>query len=235
MKRFTKHTGDQWGEFLDIKEVDLDTIHPEKYTGKTLLLSSVTDPYCPLERKYRNTRRILEKLTPTKASVSILTKSKLVTRDIDLFQQFSDIKVGISLNTLDPEFARIIEPAASKPNDRIQALKTIAQANIPTYVFISPIFPLITDWKAIIDRTKIITRDFRFENLNFRSHNISKIMNTITQTHPQFVADYEYYRSTPTAWNPIASAIEKICSQTNIHCKIEFHHGGFTKKTIPQF
>ncbi|MFW9925400.1 MAG: radical SAM protein, partial [Candidatus Thorarchaeota archaeon] len=108
MKRFTGHGGDKWGEFLDVKNYDWNKIKPEKYTGKTLLFSSVTDPYTPLEVKYENTRQILEKLIGTKASVRILTKSSLVTRDIDLFKQFGDIQVGISINSLDEDFVRMI-------------------------------------------------------------------------------------------------------------------------------
>ena len=78
MKRFTKHTGDEWGKFIDIKRFDLEKIKPEKYTNKTILFSSVTDPYCPIEVKYNNTRSILEKLVGTKAKIDILTKSRLV-------------------------------------------------------------------------------------------------------------------------------------------------------------
>ena len=62
MIRFTDHKGDKWGQFLDIKTFDLTKIKPERYDGKKVLLSSVTDPYLPLEKKYQNTRKILEKL-----------------------------------------------------------------------------------------------------------------------------------------------------------------------------
>jgi DNA repair photolyase len=91
MIRFTNHKGEKWGEFLDIKTFDFNKIKAQKYNGKSLLLSSVTDPYLPLEKKYENTRKILEKLVGTDAEVSILTKSKLVTRDIDLFKLCSAI------------------------------------------------------------------------------------------------------------------------------------------------
>ena len=88
MIRFTNHKGDKWGHFLDIKQFDLNRIKPHKYDGKRILLSSVTDPYLPLELKYQNTRMILEKLVDTTAEVMILTKSKFVVRDIDLFKRF---------------------------------------------------------------------------------------------------------------------------------------------------
>ncbi|MHA2021463.1 MAG: radical SAM protein, partial [Candidatus Thorarchaeota archaeon] len=126
MKRFTGHGGETWGEFLDVKQFGLDKIKPEKYDGKTILLSSVTDPYTPLEAKYENTRRVLERLIGTKAKIEILTKSRLVERDIDLFQQFAHIQVAVSLSTLDEHFARKIEPRASKPQDRLEALKKVA-------------------------------------------------------------------------------------------------------------
>ena len=86
MIRFTDHKGDKWGQFLDVKTFDLNKIKPERYEGKRILLSSVTDPYIPLELKYENTRKILEKLVSTPAEVIILTKSKFVVRDIDIFK-----------------------------------------------------------------------------------------------------------------------------------------------------
>ncbi|TXT58629.1 MAG: hypothetical protein BAJALOKI2v1_330001, partial [Promethearchaeota archaeon] len=78
MKRFTDHKGEEWGEFLDIKQYDFSKIKAHKYDNKTILLSSVTDPYLPLELKCKNTRKILENLIETEAHISILTKSKYV-------------------------------------------------------------------------------------------------------------------------------------------------------------
>ena len=229
MKRFTNHSGEAWGEFLDVKQFGLDKIKPEKYDGKTILLSSVTDPYTPLEAKYENTRRVLEHLVGTKANMEILTKSRLVERDIDLFQQFEHIQVAFSMNTLDPEFARIIEPRASKPQDRLKALQKVTDGGISTHVFISPIFPKITDWKAIIDAALPITDEFHFENLNFRSHNTPRIMRLIAERYPDFSEYYDQIRKEPTLWDIIEEEIEEYCDMMNLRYKIEFHHGGFTK------
>ncbi|MHA2396692.1 MAG: radical SAM protein [Candidatus Thorarchaeota archaeon] len=229
MKRFTGHGGEIWGEFIDVKLYDWEKIKPEKYDGKTLLLSSVTDPYTPLEVKYENTRRVLEKLIGTKAALSILTKSSLVERDIDLFKQFEDIQVGISLNSLDEEFVRIIEPRASKPLDRLSAIRNVAAAGISTYIFVSPIFPKISNWEAILEAALPIIDDFRFENLNFRGHNISRIMNLISEKYPQFLEYYQKIRKDPSMWDEIEEDIEDFCKSRQLHCKIEFHHGGFSK------
>ena len=229
MKRFTGHGGEKWGEFLDVKCYDVNKIKPEKYDGKTLLLSSVTDPYTPLERKYENTRHILERLSGTKASVQILTKSNLVTRDIDLFRQFENIQVGISMNSLNEGFGKLIEPRASKPQDRLDALKTIANAGISTYVFISPLFPKISDWQNIIEAAVPFTSDFRFENLNFRGHNISRIMNLVKRRYPELRDYYDKLREDDSLWNKIESDITEFCSLRDVDCEIDFHYGGFSK------
>jgi DNA repair photolyase len=229
MKRFTKHTGDEWGQFIDIKKFDLDKIKPEKYDNKTILLSSVTDPYCPIEAKAKNTRVILEKLIGTKAKIDVLTKNRLVERDIDLFKQFDYIRIGVSLNTLDTNFAKRIEPLASRPELRLKALENISNEGIPTYVFVSPIFPKITDWKEIILASKHFNNDFMFENLNFRAHNIRRIMNLIEDQFPDLVDYYEEIRINPTLWVSIEQDIDEFCKDINVKCYIAFHHGGFTK------
>jgi DNA repair photolyase len=229
MKRFTGHGGEKWGEFLDVKCYDMNRIRPEKYDGKTLLFSSVTDPYTPLERKYENTRHVLEKLSGTKASVQILTKSSLVTRDIDLFRQFENIQVGISLNSLDEGFVKLVEPRASKPQDRLDALEKIANAGIPTYVFISPLFPKISDWQKIVEAAAPFTHDFRFENLNFRGHNISRIMELVKSRYPEHREYYDALREDYSLWNEIECDITEFCGLKGIDCEIDFHHGGFTK------
>jgi DNA repair photolyase len=230
MKRFTNHSGDEWGKFIDIKRFDLETIKPEKYDNKTLLFSSVTDPYCPIEVKYKNTRTILEKLVGTKAKIDILTKSRLVERDIDLFKQFDYIRVGVSLNTLDISFAKRTEPFASRPQLRIKALEKIAKEGILTYIFISPIFPKISDWKEIILASKHFNVDFMFENLNFRAHNIRRIMDLIEEQFPDLIDYYEEIRFNPALWDAIENEINEFCEDLKVKCYIAFHHGGFTKK-----
>jgi len=180
--------------------------------------------------KYKNTRKILENLVGTTGQILILTKSRLVVRDIDLFTQFENIHVGISINTLDANFAKAIEPLASKPSDRIKALQEIKQNNITTYVFISPIFPKITDYQAIIEQSRDFTNYYRFENLNFRSHNIPRILKLIEQKHPKFLGYYKKIKDDSSIWDIIQDEIERYCTQQEIEFKIDFHHGGFSKK-----
>jgi DNA repair photolyase len=229
MIRFTGHKGDKWGQFLDIKTFDLNKIKPERYKGKVILLSSVTDPYLPLEKKYQNTRKILEKLVETEAEISILTKSKLVVRDIDLFKKFKNIRVGISISVLDGEFARVVERAASNPLDRLDAIKQISKAGIETYTFISPFFPEITNFKAIVREFKDYTDRFLFENLNFRPHNIPRIMRIIEEYYPRLLSKYKEIQKDSTYWDILEQEITNYCQQENLNYEIEFHHGGFSK------
>lgn len=229
MIRFTGHKGDKWGEFLDIKTFDFDKIKPQKYNGKRLLFSSVTDPYIPLELKYQNTKRILEKLISTTAHVSILTKSKFVVRDIDIFKKFDDLEVGISISTLDENFAKIVEKGASRPIERLDALKEIHENGIKTYTFISPFFPYITDYKAIVKKTLDYTDSYMFENLNFRPHNVPRILKIIENHYPRLLPIYQKFRRDNSLWEKIESEIDAYCKGLNLVYNIEFHHGGFSK------
>lgn len=228
MKRFTDHKSEKWGEFIDIKQFDTEKINPHKYDDNTILLSSVTDPYIPLELKYKNTRRILEALEETEADISILTKSKLAERDIDLYTQFKNIKVGISITTLDREFASIIEPVASRPRERLELIKTLHEQHIKTYIFISPFFPEITDFRSIINLSRDFTDYYMFENLNFRPHNIKRIFDVVKETHLDLLGTYKRFRKTPANWNFIEEEIRAYCKQENLQCKIAFHQGGFS-------
>ncbi|MFX1407543.1 MAG: radical SAM protein [Promethearchaeota archaeon] len=229
MIRFTGHKGDKWGQFLDIKSFDLKNIKPQRYNGKRILLSSVTDPYIPLELKYQNTRKILESLIGTEAEISILTKSKFATRDIDLFKQFNNLEVGFSISTLDEDFSKLIEKGASRPYERLAALKEIHESGIKTYTFISPFFPYITDYKAIIDEGIDYTDLFMFENLNFRPHNIPRIINIIKTNYPKLLPIYQELRKDFTYWDLLESEINEYCIKKNLKYYIEFHHGGFSK------
>ena len=192
-------------------------------------MSSVTDPYLPLEKKYQNTRKILEKLIGTSAEITILTKSNLVTRDIDLFKKFENIVIGTSICTLNQDFARIIERAASKPSERLEAIKKISEAGLNTWIFISPYFPEITDFKRIIEESKNYVTSYSFENLNFRPHNIPRINRIIKEQYPNLLSKYKEIQKDNTYWEILGEEIKSYCEEKELNYDIEFHHGGFSK------
>jgi len=110
-------------------------------------LSSVCDPYQPLERKYQLTRGIIKLILPySKFAVSILTKNALVLRDLDLLERMkSRLDVGFTITTFDDSAQRIFEPLASSVQDRIEALRTLNSKGIDTWVFIAPMLPYVTE------------------------------------------------------------------------------------------
>jgi DNA repair photolyase len=123
--------------------------HLNLLKGETILIGSATDPYQPAERRFRITRGILETLAEHEGlSLHIITKSPLITRDIDVLQKIarrSEISVSISLITLDRELARRLEPRAPTPESRVRALERLRKADIDTSINCMPVLPGITD------------------------------------------------------------------------------------------
>lgn len=118
------------------------------YAARTMALGTNTDPYQPIERRFRITRGVLEVLARTNHPVGIVTKSALVTRDIDILAPMAArglAKVALSVTTLDPRLARKMEPRAPTPAKRIEAIRQLAQAGIPTTVMVAPIVPGVND------------------------------------------------------------------------------------------
>ena len=111
------------GVLLTLKRCD-KPISKKKLQGKSVFLSSVTDCYNPFEEKYRNTRKILEQLISIDCELNISTKSNLVLRDIDLLKQCKNLKVSISVNTLDEKFKNDMDNASSI-QERLETLETL--------------------------------------------------------------------------------------------------------------
>lgn len=167
MKRFSGHE-ESWGGYIDIKTNAAELIphKTHRYTGKSIFISSVTDPYIALEKKYRLTRAILEKLVILQPELNIQTKSDLVLRDIEILKQLEHCMVGLTLTTLDDMVRQEVEPGAASVEARINTLRTLKANGIKTYAFIGPIFPYLTDWRKIILETKDFVDFYMFENLN---------------------------------------------------------------------
>ena len=131
----------------------------------TVALSTVTDPYQPLERDYRLTRACLEALLDYQFSVNILTRSPVCLRDIDLFKQFKDIEVGFSITTHDQAIKKIFEPHSPSIESRVEALRTLRQEKIGTYAFIGPMLPL--DPKPLVAMLDGLVDEVLIDKLNY--------------------------------------------------------------------
>ena len=118
------------------------------YEPRTMAIGTNTDPYQPIEREHKIMRGILEVLEKTGHPVGIVTKSALVTRDIDILARMAEkglAKVAISVTSLDPKLARTMEPRASTPPKRLEALRQLSAAGIPTVVMTAPLIPALND------------------------------------------------------------------------------------------
>ena len=118
------------------------------YSPRVIAIGTNTDPYQPIERRYEIMRGALEVLERAGHPVGIVTKSALVTRDIDILARMARrnlVKVALSVTSLDPKLARTMEPRAATPSRRIEAIRQLSEAGIPTSVMVAPVIPAIND------------------------------------------------------------------------------------------
>jgi DNA repair photolyase len=118
------------------------------YTPKVIAIGTNTDPYQPIERRFQIMRRILEVLERAGHPVGIVTKSALVLRDLDILARLAKrdlVKVAISVTTLDAKLARTMEPRASTPPRRLEALRQLVKAGVPTSTLVAPVIPALND------------------------------------------------------------------------------------------
>jgi DNA repair photolyase len=127
----------------------------EEVQGEHIAIGTATDPYQPAEREFGATRAILEQMAARRGlSVSITTKSNQVLRDLDLLRRIaahSSLHVNLSITTLRPRLARLLEPRAPRPDLRLQAVRELRQAGIAAGVFAMPVLPGLTDSEADLD------------------------------------------------------------------------------------
>jgi DNA repair photolyase len=132
-------------EAADLLERELSA---ENYEPRVIAIGTNTDPYQPIERRYKVMRRILEVLDRAGHPVGIVTKSALVLRDLDILARMAErklVKVALSVTTLDAELARKMEPRAATPMRRLETLRRLSQAGVPTTVMVAPVIPALND------------------------------------------------------------------------------------------
>ena len=169
--------------------------------GESIALGTATDPYQPAERRYEITRAILEEFARHRGfELGIVTKSNLVVRDIELLQQVAQrnaVSVHITITTLDTDLARILEPRAPRPDLRLDAVRTLANARIRVGISCSPVVPGITDapadLEALIRAASESGADYVFANpLFLKPCSAAVFLPFLEQNFPHLADNYRH-------------------------------------------
>ena len=189
LPEWTGHEGERWGEYVDVKYwAPLTEKQKKGLHGKSIFISSATDPYQPIEHEYFRTRTLLKELVGTGADVLVVTKSHNVIRDWDLLQELN-ATVALSINTLDESFRKDMD-CGSSIDQRMGALSILHNKGICTTCFVSPVFPGITDAPAIIERATGICDEVYLEHLVLQNPYKGSVLYYIRTKHPDL---YPYY------------------------------------------
>ncbi len=196
MKRFTGHQ-EPWGEFVDVKTNAPQVLSHElsRASKGTVTLSSVTDPYQPLEKQYEITRKCLQKLLLYQFPIFVQTKSSLVLRDIDLLPKFRECEVGFTITTIDDDVRKKFEPRASPVEERLAALEEFHDRGISTYAFLGPMLPYITDSEEslgglIRSFARVKVDSVIVDRLNMRWGVWPSIVRFLKQHYPDLITEY---------------------------------------------
>lgn len=208
MGRFVKESTSNWGNYVYVKtnaiavfEQELRQWSPKRRLA-SILLSSVTDPYHGVEARYRLTRGILQVLAREAypGVVSILTKSPMVLRDVDLLRQIRRVEVGLTVTTTDDQLSRFLEVRAPLASRRLQTLKQLHTAGLATYAFVGPLLPHFRDQPKLLDELFASLADtgvrcVYVEHLNLSPYIKTRLMEALKHESP---AVRDVYRGAST-------------------------------------
>jgi DNA repair photolyase len=215
MKRFTGHE-EPWGDFVDVKvnapQLLQKRLASMRNPGGHVVIASVTDAYQPLERKYELMPGILRALAASPLDVTVLTKSDLVARDVDVLRGMERCRVEFSLGGVDDGAAAVIEPGAASPTRRLAALRELRENGVPTGVFISPILPGLTDLRSIFREVHEYAAGVSAETLNVRAADwprLSAAFEKLPDGPARFRAFWKDARS-PAYWDGVEREFNEL-------------------------
>ena len=223
IKRFTNHT-EEWGTFVDarinIADVLKKQLKSSKYIGERIYIGTVTDPYQPIEEKYKLTRNILKVLIDYQNPVSILTKSDLVLRDIDLLKKMKNVDINFTVATLDDKWKELVEPYSSTTKQRLKAMEKLTKEGINVLAMMGPYWPIFTDPEALFKEFKkigikhIFTESFNAVGGNWTGvekvlkNNYPKILPTIQDIFFNKKKFYDFYDEAQSKVNQLSKKYE---------------------------
>ncbi len=202
-----RHKGERWGSYVDIKlnapqllrtELSRKLNKLKTHDIGTIFFSSVTDPYQGLEAKYKLTRQCLEVLIDLKytGKISILTKSHLVTRDIDLFQKLPTIEVGLTVTSTGDPISQYLETYASPHQIRLETLQKLHYARIMTYAFVGPLLPHFVyhknDLARLLQEIKATGVSYIYlEHINLSPYIRERLFKHLAQDYPEEINKFK--------------------------------------------
>jgi DNA repair photolyase len=219
------HAGEEWGSFVDVKVNALErlTLEAKRKRKGIVLLSSVTDPYQPVERRFKLIRGSLEILLERQFPVEILTKSDLVLRDMDLLQQFDFCEVGFTITTANEEVRRVFEPGSSPVEARLTAMRELSNAGVATYAFLGPMLPYLSEkgLDGLLDELARCADRVMIDRLNIKSGNLPSIRRAMSANYLELKPMFERALSPESGYyNMLKRKVSDMCHQRGIPCGV---------------
>jgi len=219
-RRFSFHK-EPWGEFVDVKVNALEVLRKELKTKNrgSVFISSLTDAYQPLEKKYELTRRILEMLLKFHFPICIQTKSSLVTRDTDLLKKFDDCEVGFTVTTLDENVKKNFEPFSSTVKEKLDSIKQLKENGIRVYVFFGPILPYLSDnnldeFFKIMNELKV--DEVMIDRLNLKAGVWPKLEKFLIEKYPELISKWKDALSKREYYESMRKKIKELCKKNSL-------------------
>jgi DNA repair photolyase len=224
---------ERWGEFVDVK-VNIPKVLEEQVKHLKpgmVMLSSVTDAYQSLEKKYEITRKCLEILARNNFKIGLLTKSPLITRDIDVLKKFNDFddkfSPGFTITCLDERDAKNFENNAPSVKSRLLALKKLNEAGISTFVFLGPFIPGISD-KNMDELFKQFkeagVKTILIDKLNLKCGNWPEIKRVLDKEYPELDKNYREKWLTDEYYEGIENKAIRLCGEHGFSLDLIFKH-----------
>jgi len=226
MKRFTGHK-EEWGTFVDVKINAAEVLARQLRRAKmgNITFGTVTDAYQPLETEYAVTRACLEALVGYDFPVSILTKSALVLRDLDVIKRLKDVEVAFTITTLDDEVRSCFEPGSPPTTTRLEALYPLAEAGISTWAFCGPLLPFLSDGEGEIDalfgELKRAGVDYVLvDSLNLRGATWGRVRKALEAHYPNLVERYRGLLTDRKSYHEaLMERTRRIAARHGLSCK----------------
>lgn len=219
-KKYTQHK-EEWGSFVDVKTNSSEILRKEVLRKRkgSVFLSSLTDPYQPLEKDYELTRKCLETLQRNNFSVCIQTKSSLVLRDLDILKKFKECEVGFTITTLNEKTRKDFEPFSSPVEEKLNALKVLRENKIKTYVFFGPVLPFISDQnlEEFFEKLSGLADYFFVDRLNLKPGVRERCEKVLREKYPELLEKWrKVFFEKNNYYQELKRRIEEITKKNNL-------------------